>query len=260
MAIIRNKLVNKFTSVPNSAIVDSRISDTAFRVLSYLFSRPDGWEINNKDVMKQLCIKRGETMASKWKELLESGWVSRQSVLTKNGLKSGYFDYTINDEPMANTILPDTVECVDTILPESIQPHVTQNSTYNKTEIETKLNITNTNKEKKKGIDFDKQGFSELEVSAINEWLSYKKEIKNNYTQTGFNKVRKDLLNWKNAGHSILDIIDTSIKNGWKGLFEPKLGFSNNKKSNKTHAAIHNSNDQWKDVEIKPVDVNELPF
>ncbi|MBE8232174.1 MAG: hypothetical protein HAW67_00460 [Endozoicomonadaceae bacterium] len=94
MAVLRNKLVKNFTMIPNALITDKKLKAPVFKVICYLFSRPDGWNINNKDVMKSLGIARRETMSSYWKSALESGWINR--VKKENGF--GY-DYILHDSP-----------------------------------------------------------------------------------------------------------------------------------------------------------------
>ena len=76
MSILRNQIKGKFSIIENDLITDSRISDAAFRVACYLISRPDNWQIRNKDIMQQLHIKRQETLAGYWKQLISAGILS----------------------------------------------------------------------------------------------------------------------------------------------------------------------------------------
>lgn len=75
--------------VPTECITDLRISGGAFRVLSYMFSKPKGWDFCNKDFQDNIGIGRRETMARYWKELIESGWVFRTPK------KGGGFNYSL---------------------------------------------------------------------------------------------------------------------------------------------------------------------
>lgn len=95
MAIIQNKLESGFTRIPNS-VINADISAGAFRVYVYMISKPNGWKINNADVCLQLQIKRKETIAKYWKELIDAKLVSR-----KRGDKtSGFYNQ------MIYTVLP----------------------------------------------------------------------------------------------------------------------------------------------------------
>lgn len=99
--IIKNRLVKKFTTVPNAIITDQNISDRALRIYLYLISKPDGWQVNNADVMKQLNIKSEETLSAAWKGLIETGWINRTHKIGANGKFLGGYDYALNEFPHA---------------------------------------------------------------------------------------------------------------------------------------------------------------
>lgn len=94
MSVIKNRLKNKFSQIPNEVVTDTRISNGAFRVIIYLFTKPDNWEVNNEDVMKSLKISKDHTISKYWKELLKSGWITRERTET------GHFDYNLNEHPI----------------------------------------------------------------------------------------------------------------------------------------------------------------
>ena len=98
MSILRNQITGKFSIIENQLITDERISDAAFRVACYLISRPDNWQIRNKDIMKQLRIKRQETLSGYWKQLMSSGILHRKEKPKVNGRFGGY-DYAIGGIP-----------------------------------------------------------------------------------------------------------------------------------------------------------------
>lgn len=98
MSVIRNQVKGKFSIIENHIITDSRISDAAFRVACYLISRPDNWQINNKDIMKQLRIKQQDTLAKYWKQLLNAGVLFRREKPKVGGRFVGY-DYAIGGIP-----------------------------------------------------------------------------------------------------------------------------------------------------------------
>jgi len=77
MSIIRNQLKREYSQIPNEIITDTTISAGAFRVLVYLFSKPDNWNIYNKDICKQLNITE-QTLSKYWKQLLASQWLKRE--------------------------------------------------------------------------------------------------------------------------------------------------------------------------------------
>lgn len=95
MSVTKNILKRDFSQIPNELITDKNISHGAFRVMVYLLSKPDGWQVYNNDIKKKLKISKSHTIAKYWKELEESGWISR----TKTS--KGAFDYILNEKPVA---------------------------------------------------------------------------------------------------------------------------------------------------------------
>ena len=75
---------DNFTQIPNAIISDESISSGAFRVYSYIASKPTGWNVFNKDIQKQLQIKRPETLSKYFKELLDSGYMKREKATSTN--------------------------------------------------------------------------------------------------------------------------------------------------------------------------------
>lgn len=99
MAILRNFVNNKFTIIQNELITDTRISAQAFRVACYLLSRPDGWQVYNKDIQNKLGIKTAQALANYWKELIGAGIVHRKQVRGAANRFSGGFEYAVGDVP-----------------------------------------------------------------------------------------------------------------------------------------------------------------
>lgn len=94
MSVLKNSLRQKFAQIPNELITDTRLSNGAFRVAAYLYSRPDNWAVNNKDVQLQLAIKNVGTVSKYWQELIAAGWVNREERAGENG-QFGGFNYTL---------------------------------------------------------------------------------------------------------------------------------------------------------------------
>ena len=70
--------MNGFTQVLNDLITDRRIGATAFRVASYLASKPSGWIPREADVCQVLGISRATYFRAR-KELAEAGYMTRPS-------------------------------------------------------------------------------------------------------------------------------------------------------------------------------------
>ena len=94
--VTKSTLKRDFSIIPNDLICDSGLSNAAHRVAMYLFSRPDNWNINNTDIMRNTGIKSDDTMAKALKELVNNGWISRERQQDEAGKLLGGYDYTLN--------------------------------------------------------------------------------------------------------------------------------------------------------------------
>ena len=87
--MILKNLTKNYTTIPNELIIDTSISEKAFRLYCYLAAKPQSWEINNKDIMKQLNIGSNNSLAKYWNELINSGWIEKQREKDKTGKFTG---------------------------------------------------------------------------------------------------------------------------------------------------------------------------
>ena len=94
MSILRNPLKEKFSQIPNEMIIDLDLSAIEFRLMCYLFSRPDGWQVRNTDIMNKLGIRRRETLAGYWKKLIKMEYIIRHEKEKILGQFKGY-DYEL---------------------------------------------------------------------------------------------------------------------------------------------------------------------
>lgn len=214
MAIIKNKLVRKFSTIPNAIITDLNVSSGALRVYLYLISKPDGWGVINGVIQAQLDIKQAQTIANYWKELINAGWINRTRILNDKKQYSGGYDYQLNEEPILN----DTHNVENPQYGKSL-PRENPENILSKTDLISK---TESKVSTNKRDEFNFDGFIENEVAAINEWLTYKKERKQAYTTTGLKGLKTLLTNLKTKGQ-LLTAINNSIANNWSGLFEDKI-------------------------------------
>jgi len=111
MNTLRNDLKRDYSQIPNELIIDRNISHGALRVLLYLFTKPDNWNVYNKDICKQLSISEN-TLTKYWKELLSSKWLRRERKKDDSGkFISGNYFYEIGNF----TVSPKVVETEETI-------------------------------------------------------------------------------------------------------------------------------------------------
>ena len=71
MNTLRNELKRSYSQIPNELITDLTLCHGSLRVLLYLFTKPDDWNVYNKDICKQLSISE-QTLTKYWKILLAS--------------------------------------------------------------------------------------------------------------------------------------------------------------------------------------------
>ena len=101
-------------------------------------------------------------------------------------------------------------------------PWVVKN--FNQGSKETLPNNTNyiiDNKiDKNNIVNFDFNGFNDLEIKAIEKWLQYKKERGQAYKgKSGITALRNKLLDYKTSGQNIRLLIDKSMASNWSGIF-----------------------------------------
>ena len=179
MSIIHNRITKKFTTIPNRIITDGKLSHGAFRIYSYLLSKPDGWKVINSDIQEQLNIKQAQTLANYWKELINSGWISRYRIKDSNGKIIGGYDYELNEFP----VIPPSHDMETTTLGNN---HNMENPYYGKSvNRENPQYISNTKEQEQnktdgvigRGSEQIKQfgyEFTEAELQAINSWAKHK--------------------------------------------------------------------------------------
>ena len=91
---LRNALKRDYSQIPNEMITDLSLGNGSLRVLLYLFTKPDNWNVYNKDIQKQLKIS-DKTLAKYWKELLASQWLRREKRPPTDGKFAGGYLYQI---------------------------------------------------------------------------------------------------------------------------------------------------------------------
>lgn len=62
-----------------------------------------------------------------------------------------------------------------------------------------------------------------LDKELWESFLQFRKEVKSKMTDHAQDLAIRKLDKWRKAGHDPKEIIENSIINGWKGLFEPKM-------------------------------------
>lgn len=103
MSVLKNRLKEKFVTIPKKIITDKQISFGAKMVYCYLVSKPNDWVIRNSEIMEDLNISK-DTIAKYFKELVVNGWIDRKRQVDSQNQFTGLYDYIIYENPKVSEI------------------------------------------------------------------------------------------------------------------------------------------------------------
>jgi len=174
MNTLRNELKRDYSQIPNELITDLNLCNGSLRVLLYLFTKPDDWNVYNKDICKRLNISE-QTLTKYWKKLLNSGWLKREPSRDKSGKLTGGYTYLIGNFTVSIKST-DSVKSIDYSKNKPLKKKETNKSKYDlfleelksKVKLKSKVTSTNDGRELFKSInDKDK---------LINEYIKHQDE------------------------------------------------------------------------------------
>lgn len=224
MSITRAARRQSFTALDN-AVFQSQLSFRAMGLLAYLLSKPDHWQVSVAQLVKYSADtghKQGrDAVYAILRELIAAGFVVRHQRRGEGGQLGGA-DYEVFDFPQPPcTAEPDTAE-PHTGYPDTAEP-CPANPTLVNTDLQQRL------KEEVNTEDNPSRALAEikypdgLNALAWEEYLVYRKEARfKRLTERGKAKQITFLLQYDETIQR--HIIDTTIANGWQGLFPPKGG------------------------------------
>lgn len=103
MSVLKNKLKDKFVTVPQEMIMSKELSFGAKVLYCYLVSKPNDWVIRNSELMGALNISK-DTIAKYFKELVSTGWIDRKRQVDSQNQFTGLYDYVIYETPKVSEI------------------------------------------------------------------------------------------------------------------------------------------------------------
>lgn len=183
---LKNRLKRNFSQLPNQLILDMNLSHPAYRIVTYLFSLPDGWEVNNKDIQRRFKIKTKDTMGNYWREIIDSGWVTRERRRNEKGNIIGGYEYTIHPEPITHSQAD----------PDPADPEVGANPTHNNKDLSN-----NTDTEQQQPFT-DDELHSYIQEKGFQGWINpvtFCEYYSNRNWTTGKGKNQKPMKSWKLA-------------------------------------------------------------
>lgn len=226
MGIIRtNKSTGNFFIASKHYVEDKNLSWKAKGIMSYLFSKPDDWQIYQKQLEK-VSTDGKASVRTTINELLENGYMTRESRRKLNGDFDGY-DYTLHEYPKSNDGVRKMEDAkMDIAKMEDVEMVFAKSDTTNNDL--TNNDFTNNNKTKNDSssrqspFDFyQANGFGVLKpyiADQIGAWIDDFKEYGNeiviaamkeavNNNVITWNYVNSILKSWHNDGIKTLDDI-----------------------------------------------------
>lgn len=169
--IIKSKLTEKFTTIPNSVLNDSKLSWKAKGILCKLLSNKSDWAVYKSQLQQFSSDGRDSTTAG-FNELVERGYIVAIRRHNDKGQFAGY-DYVVYDEPISEQPFSEN--------PLSVNP-----SLINTNIINTKLKNTNINT----SIILGENDFVELSTEEIDKLIPEEK-VEYFYKRNNFIKLNK---------------------------------------------------------------------
>jgi hypothetical protein len=182
-------------------------------LLCHLLALPETWDLYVEEVEK--WHKDGKkAIYSAFKELSELGYVERTTQREKGKIVK--WDYVVYEKPLSQKV--------------EVEKLQVENAPLLNTDIKL-----NTYKSKKEVFDFE--DLEELNLEVWKKWRAYRKEtFRLTYKPIGEKAAIGKLMRLSQGCHEVQEqIIQQSIENGWKGIFDLK-----EQKQSKTKSALDN--------------------
>ena len=207
------KKSSNFTTINNEFIFNKEMSLKAKGLLCHLLALPESWDLYVEEVEKWHKDKK-DSIYSGFKELMNLGYVER--IQKREAGKFKGFDYVVFEKPKR--------DLSETVMSETENPQLLK--TYIK---------LNTDIIKKEQFDFEE--LEELNFEVWKKWRAYRKEtFRLTYKPIGEKAAIGKLMRLSQGCHEVQEqIIQQSIENGWKGIFDLK-----ERKQSKTKSALDN--------------------
>ena len=207
------KKSSNFTTINNEFIFNKDMSLKAKGLLCHLLALPESWDLYVEEVEKWHKDKK-DSIYTGFKELMKLGYVQR--IQKREAGKFKGFDYIVFEKPkrdLSETVLSETEN------PQLLNTDIKLNTDIIKNEV------------------FDFEILEELNVEVWKKWRAYRKEtFRLTYKPIGEKAAIGKLMRLSQGCHEVQEqIIQQSIENGWKGIFDLK-----EQKQSKTKSALDN--------------------
>lgn len=250
MSVFRINKTKDYTIMSNSHLKEKEMSLKGKGLLSVMLSLPDSWDYSINGLVA--ISKENQTaIENTLKELKAFGYLRVDKIMPDKS-KSGRIEYVYNifETPQKQEDKKQGVEN----LPLEIQ------GVENRPQLNTNQSSTKeSNIKNKDGLLFDKlkQNIqSEKVVAALKDWLEYKKEKHQTYTEKGLRilveKLRKDTEHY--GEQYVVDSINHSMSNMYSGIYPQPNG--KEQKTNKKDFMHH----EYTPENLKQIIEHETPL
>ena len=205
MTIFKKTYTERFTVQPNTTITDSRLSFGARGLLAYLLSKPKDWEVRTKDLVN--ASPAGiSAVRSMVKELEEHGYLVKTRTRNSAGIFIGQVT-EVYDEPQQD-------------YPQSGFPHVDNPKVDNRTLLNKDQKQSTKRKTKAPtAVIPDSLNQSDF-LETWDEWKEFRKKNRYPFSVTTQQKQLNQFEKWGVV--EAITAMNTSMINGWRGVFKPK--------------------------------------
>lgn len=215
MAILKNRLTREYTTVPNWIINYNQLSDGAYRLLTYLYSKPDDWKVNQANIAWDLGVGL-TTIKNRINELKKLGMIDVIRV------GSGY-EYHLKVEQSGSQNIGG-----HDIGGRNIDLHTNTNTTKTNNNKTEKKKIKKKKSQSEKIEVLDKRYFNNPKIDvAFNEFLEMRKEMRKPATPIAIQRTIKKLENYDDD--TKLKAINKSIECNYLGIFPESINSQKDK-------------------------------
>tara|TARA_R100001510_G_C7629440_1_gene188606 strand:+ start:616 stop:1332 length:717 start_codon:yes stop_codon:yes gene_type:complete len=221
------KKSTNFTTINNEFIFNKEMSLKAKGLLCHLLALPETWDLYVEEV--EQWHKDGKSaIYSAFKELSSLGYVERTTQREKGKIVK--WDYVVYEKPHIENLKVENLDVEN-------QPLLNTDSIKYLNKLNTKKVINIPKEVFEPNNDFEWFNVKDLNVSAWREWRIYRKEtFRSKYKPIGEKAAIKKLMRLSQGCQELQrKILQQSIENGWKGIFELK-----EEKQSKTKSALDN--------------------
>ena len=219
------KKSENFTTINNEFIFNKEMSLKAKGLLCHLLALPKDWDLYVEEVEK--WHKDGKkAIYSAFKELSLLGYMERSQIRENGKIKK--WEYIIHEKPLSQKV---DVEKVDVQKAPLLNTDIKLNTDNTKKVLNIPEEVFEQNN------DFEWYNVKDLNIPAWREWRIYRKEtFRSKYKPIGEKAAIGKLMRLSQGCQELQrKILQQSIENGWKGIFDLKQ-----EKQSKTKSALDN--------------------